>query len=561
MKKISSWLMSLFVLIAAEGAFAQASNEALSGIKTVGGENPDYATLMDAGNALYTYGVGTGGVTFHVRPGTYEGPHALALGNAVEPICFRKDPAFPGEVLLKSAAGGTVLKISGSTNQVTIVAIKVVAKNQHAVRFESSGILEIRDCEIDLTSDEGSSSTAEWYAVSNTSASSLMILRRNVLTVKSDKDRCYGLVLLGEVRGNKNRISGQGLRALVGLSLNSLHPKRLVNNVVEGFVTAIKLLAGTATLKHNTLVGNDDTYDLVIASPSVASVNFHNNIAFAAKARCFSVSKYVTVQSNRNIYWLPNGTMGHWKGTDTATLSEWQQASGQDAASLYADPKLTPDFHLTVESPGRSLADPTFSVAQDREGDARPAGGAKDIGADEFLHPAPTELTLSSNAADPLKPGFVAQFNAATGLSSTLSRVQVATEPTFQTPVWDSAESWPDSAALPFGNMTTVNAGQSCEAISYAGTALEAGVTYYWRIRFWDDTYYEPTRWSGAHSFTISIASGSVVTIVEGAVESSEESGSAGGSACGLVGWDALLGLGLLALRRRARHCNRKETR
>jgi hypothetical protein len=44
---------------------------ALSGSKTIGGGSPDYATFRDALLALNTEGVGTGGVTFSVRPGTY----------------------------------------------------------------------------------------------------------------------------------------------------------------------------------------------------------------------------------------------------------------------------------------------------------------------------------------------------------------------------------------------------------------------------------------------------------------------------------------------------------
>ena len=43
----------------------------LTGTKTVGGSSPDYPTITDAINAVTSIGVGSGGVTFNIRPGTY----------------------------------------------------------------------------------------------------------------------------------------------------------------------------------------------------------------------------------------------------------------------------------------------------------------------------------------------------------------------------------------------------------------------------------------------------------------------------------------------------------
>lgn len=54
----------------------------LSGNYTVGGAAPSYSTLTDALNAAQTQGL-AGTTTFHLRPGTYNGPFQLNLpGNA-----------------------------------------------------------------------------------------------------------------------------------------------------------------------------------------------------------------------------------------------------------------------------------------------------------------------------------------------------------------------------------------------------------------------------------------------------------------------------------------------
>ena len=46
---------------------------------------------------------------------------------------------------------------------------------------------------------------------------------------------------------------------------------------------------------------------------------------------------------------------------------------------------LPADFHLTSTSVARDTADPANPLADDMDGDARPAGSRADIGADEYL--------------------------------------------------------------------------------------------------------------------------------------------------------------------------------
>jgi hypothetical protein len=54
-----------------------------------------------------------------------------------------------------------------------------------------------------------------------------------------------------------------------------------------------------------------------------------------------------------------------------------------DAAPLFARLGADPDFHITPESPCVDAADPAASLDVDIDGDARPRGAARDMGADE----------------------------------------------------------------------------------------------------------------------------------------------------------------------------------
>ncbi len=92
---------------AQEGNFV--SGTPLIGTKTVGGVNPDYATFNDAMNALQIYGVGTGGVIFNVRPGTYNEivtAYAATGASASNPIIFRRESGPVTVATVGTAASG-----------------------------------------------------------------------------------------------------------------------------------------------------------------------------------------------------------------------------------------------------------------------------------------------------------------------------------------------------------------------------------------------------------------------------------------------------------------------
>ncbi len=94
----------LIALVAAFPALAQP----LSGIYTVGGTSPNYATLSAAISAVNNNPV-VGPVVFNIRPGTYTGSTAqgtlnvITGANATNTVTFQAENG-PGTVTLSSVA-------------------------------------------------------------------------------------------------------------------------------------------------------------------------------------------------------------------------------------------------------------------------------------------------------------------------------------------------------------------------------------------------------------------------------------------------------------------------
>ncbi|MBA3707580.1 MAG: right-handed parallel beta-helix repeat-containing protein [Planctomycetes bacterium] len=94
--------------------------------------------------------------------------------------------------------------------------------------------------------------------------------------------------------------------------------------------------------------------------------------------------------SNRNCFAGNVSFSDDNRGAYGWSLATWRTGTGQDIASLQADPLLDVAFHLTPGSPcidaGMSLA----TAATDYDGQLRPSGSGFDIGADERSSAATT---------------------------------------------------------------------------------------------------------------------------------------------------------------------------
>jgi len=114
------------ILFFYNSAFAQ-----LSGTKTIGGTNPDYATFSAAVTALNSIGV-NGPVVFNVAPGVYNEQFVIASisgASATNTITFQSSNGDSTSVILKyatgsSATGNYVIKLNG-TDYITFKAMTI----------------------------------------------------------------------------------------------------------------------------------------------------------------------------------------------------------------------------------------------------------------------------------------------------------------------------------------------------------------------------------------------------------------------------------------------------
>ncbi|MDK9699971.1 MAG: fibronectin type III domain-containing protein [bacterium] len=157
-----------------EGNFA--SSAPLTGVKTVGGNAPDYATLTDAVNALALYGVGAGGVTFSVRPGTYSERlviYPIDGASAANPVLFQKE-------------SGAVVVTSLGTSSTTDAMIKLNGCDW--VTFSGIDVLDAGTSSSDYVDD------GYWITnfAGNNGATNNTI--RNATISLNRLNNCYGVI-------------------------------------------------------------------------------------------------------------------------------------------------------------------------------------------------------------------------------------------------------------------------------------------------------------------------------------------------------------------------------
>lgn len=141
---------------------------------------------------------------------------------------------------------------------------------------------------------------------------------------------------------------------------DGIHPQRFENNTVVD--------NGTWTTMSSVL-------DLKCYGGAAGVIR--NNIVWSSfqPASGSTVTSGCTSQTYSLIY---TGTSSAYPGTGNLL--------GNPAfVRLYPSGALPADFHLTAASVARDTADPSNPLADDMDGDSRPANGRADIGADEYL--------------------------------------------------------------------------------------------------------------------------------------------------------------------------------
>jgi hypothetical protein len=180
---------------------------------------------------------------------------------------------------------------------------------------------------------------------------------------------------------------------------NLIWSNRLVGVYIGGYDNK-RGWAEFCRITHNTLYHNDTLQNgngEWCLQFDTRSNTFTHNILVANSQNLLIGNPFLRNTNNLvdwNLYFAPGGTNGsnwQWKQTTYSTFAAWRTATGNDAHSLFADPKfvndITTNFHLTANSPALDAGDANFAPVlgeTDIDGQSRVSGPRTDIGADEL---------------------------------------------------------------------------------------------------------------------------------------------------------------------------------
>lgn len=152
-----------------------ASAQELTGIKYIGGSSADYPGLVEAIQDLNANGVGTGGVTFIIAEGNYEGSAEIkSVGSVNAPVIFESANANYESVRITSATAAPIKLNKASYITLRNLSIDYTGSGAYPAILlsDSSNNVLIESCYLDGTSATGSQyANSVVYGASNSAAS------------------------------------------------------------------------------------------------------------------------------------------------------------------------------------------------------------------------------------------------------------------------------------------------------------------------------------------------------------------------------------------------------
>lgn len=406
----SRQLMSTYYVDAAFGSDA-ASGDAAAPL----------ATLQQAANKVVA------GDTVIVRPGSYSGFRLTRDGTASARITFSAERG--ATITSRNAVTADGVNLEGA-DYVTIQGFKVDNTggtiSRAGIRSVTNHGVIVRDNTVDLAGTWGVfTGFSEDVVIENNVTSRSQVEHGIYVSNSADRPVIRGNTIWGN-RGNgihmngdasmggdgvisgalveRNRIYENGTGGGSGINCDGVQYSRIQNNLLyNNYASGISLYRidggggsiGNVIANNTVLMPSNGRWALNINSGSTKNVVFNNillskhsyrgSISISADSRSGFVSNY-NIVSNR---------MSTDGGDTVVSLSSWRSATGQDKRSFVATEEqlfvspTTGDYRLTSGSAainkGASSLSRKPAPTTDLAGVTRPAGGAYDIGAYEFV--------------------------------------------------------------------------------------------------------------------------------------------------------------------------------
>lgn len=406
---------------------------AMAGYYTIGGSDPDFATITDAVEALYTIGVADE-VIFLLRSGTYtdqlyfEGP-VTGVGSD-HPITFRSEAMDASAVEINYDGYPIYLYDIGYLN-FSDVSFRSLSENSSVVYTENTNDLSFVNCNLightDSNSDVayfssfGSNLNFEQCTIQNgyqgitvyprSASSGFQVTNCTFAQVETGIYASNGLV--GPIIRN-NQVSANGYYGIVfydtggnlditgntifftptsggaAIYLNYANGGLVANNFisVDGSGSGQGIYgyeANQVSIVHNTVsVRSGETSSVAIQLDYGTGSQVINNIAANFAGGFALADRYGSHTYNYNDLYSSGTSLVDKNYNPLSDLAAWQAASGQATNSISENPLFVSATDLHVQAAALDgAATAGTGIGTDIDGDARDAT-MPDIGADEF---------------------------------------------------------------------------------------------------------------------------------------------------------------------------------
>jgi hypothetical protein len=256
--------------------------------------------------------------------------------------------------------------------------------------------------------------------------------------------------------------------------------------------------------------------DMVFAKANSDQYATENNIIITSALPPLGWNRFTALDSKFTrgaaTYGATGGAATHTHSTTITTGAPSATLTSYGTGANFANSTHTHSATVTSDAVSNLPAYTTVIYAQ------RKVSKTTVVGTESVQNSAPnapstpqTEGSDNPTLVSDYTPEFSAIFTDVDGDNTgNYYQIQVNTNSSFTgTTMWDSTKT----SLVP-----AVANGSRSQDISYAGTALQPGTTYYWRMKFWDsNTYQNESNWSTTAQFTMNYAPAALNTDLTGA--------------------------------------------